>query len=243
LFPELFLNASPPLFKCETCELAKSHHAPFPPSLNKSPLPLTLIHSNVWGPTKVSTLNGSRWFVSFIDDHSRMTWVCLMKTKQDVCSLFKQFYSMVDTQYKTSIQVLRIDNGREFVNHEMKQFLHGQGIIHQTTCLYSPQQNRVAERKNRHLLVRATLFEANMPLHYWGKSLTTALCIINHIPSRSLDFHTPLDTLNQSLSSPLIPNLPLKVFGCTAFIHIPKHTRHKLQPCALRCVFVGYGLH
>ena len=91
-------------------------------------------------------------------------------------------------------------------NHEMKQFLHGQGIIHQTTCLYSPQQNRVAERKNRHLLVRATLFEANMPLHYWGKSLTTALCIINHISSRSLDFHTPLNTLNQSLSSPLTPN-------------------------------------
>jgi hypothetical protein len=245
LFPELFLNTSPPLFKCETCELAKSHRVPFHPSLNKSPLPFTLIHSDVWGPAKVPTLNGSRWFVSFIDDHSRMTWVCLMKTKQAVCSLFKQFYSMVATQYKTSIQVLRTDNGGEFVNHEMKQFLQCQGIIHQTTCPYSPQQNGVAERKNRHLLemVRATLFEANMPLHYWGESLTTASYIINRIPSRSLDFHTPFDTLNHSLSSPLIPNLPPKVFGCIAFVHIPKHTRHKLQPCALRCVFVGYGLH
>ena len=245
LFPDLFLNTSPSLFKCETCELAKSHRVPFYPILTKSPLPFSLIHSDVWGPAKVPTLNGSRYFVSFIDDHSRMTWVCLMKTKQVVCSLFKQFYSMVATQYQTAIQVLRTDNGGEFVNHELKQFLQCQGIIHQTICLYSPQQNGVAERKNRHLLemVRATLFEANMPLYFWGESHTTASYIINRIPSRNLDFHTPLKTINQSLSSPCTPNLPPKVFGCTAFVHISKHTRHKLQPCAIRCVFVGYGLH
>jgi hypothetical protein len=168
LLPELFSNATLPVLKCETCELAKSHRVPFLPSLNRNSAPFTLIHSDVWGPAKVPTLNGARWFVSFIDDYSRMTWVCLMKTKQDVCSLFKQFYSMVATQYKTSIQVLRTDNGGEFVNHEMRKFLHGQGIIHQTTCPYTPQQNGVAERKNRHLLemVRATLIEAKMPLYF-----------------------------------------------------------------------------
>ena len=79
-----------------------------------------LVHSDVWGPAKVTTLNGSWWFVSFIDDYSHTTWVCLMKTKQDVCSLFKQFYLMVTTQYKTSIQVLWTDNGGEFINHELK---------------------------------------------------------------------------------------------------------------------------
>jgi len=92
-------------------------------------------------------------------------------------------------------------------------------------------------------MVRATLFEANIPLDYGGESLTTASYTINRIPSHNLDFHTPLETLNQSLSSPLTPNLPPKVFGYTTFMHIPKHTRHKLQPCAPRCVFVGYGLH
>ena len=56
---------------------------------------------------------------------------------------------MVATQYKTSIQVMRTDNGKEFVNHEMKQFLQCQGIIHQTTCPYSPQQNGVAKRKKQ----------------------------------------------------------------------------------------------
>ena len=139
LFPDLFLNTYPPLFKCETCELAKSHRVPFYPSLTKSPLSFSLVHSDVWGPAKVPTLNGSRYFISFIDDHSRMTWICLMKTKQVVRSFFKQFYSMVTTWYQTAIQILRTDNGGEFVNHELKQFLQCQGIIHQTTYPYSPQ--------------------------------------------------------------------------------------------------------
>ena len=65
------------------------------------------MRSNVWGPVKVQALNESWLFVSFIDDYSHMTWVCLMKIKQDVCRLFKKFYLMVTTQYKASIQVLR----------------------------------------------------------------------------------------------------------------------------------------
>lgn len=168
-----------------------------------------------------------------------------MKTKGDVCTLFKQFHSMVATQYKTPIQVLHTDNGGEFVNHEMKQFLQLHGIVHQTMCAYSPQQNGVAERKNRQLLemVRATLFDAYMPPQYWGESLSAASYLINRIPSRTLDFQTPLDTLNHSLISPSTPNLPPKIFGCTAFVHLPPHARHKLQPRALRCIFVGYGLH
>ena len=59
LFPKLFSKTSPSLFKCETCELAKSHRVPFPISLNKISLPFMLVHSDVWGPAKVPTLNGS----------------------------------------------------------------------------------------------------------------------------------------------------------------------------------------
>lgn len=70
-----------------------------------------------------------------------------MKTKHDVCSLFKQFSSIAATQYKAQIQVLGSDNGGEFVNHELKKFLCEKVIIHQTTCSYSPQQNGVVEKK------------------------------------------------------------------------------------------------
>ena len=145
LFPKLFSESSPSLFKCETCELAKSHRVTYLTSLNKSSLPFMLINSDVWGPAKIPTINGSRWFVSFIDDYTRMTWICLMKNKQEVCSLFKQFYLMVTTQYQSSIRILRTDNIGEFINHNLKNFVKMHGIIHQTTCPYSPQQNSVAE--------------------------------------------------------------------------------------------------
>ncbi|KAL0421755.1 UNVERIFIED_CONTAM: Retrovirus-related Pol polyprotein from transposon RE1 [Sesamum latifolium] len=104
---------------------------------------------------------------------------------------------MITTQYQAHIQVLRTDNGGEFVNQDLQRYLNLHGIVHQMTCPYSPQQNGVAERKNRHLLevVRASLFEANMPTSYWGEAVTVATYLINRMPSSSLQFRTPFDVL------------------------------------------------
>ncbi|KAL0451458.1 UNVERIFIED_CONTAM: Retrovirus-related Pol polyprotein from transposon TNT 1-94 [Sesamum latifolium] len=101
---------------------------------------------------------------------------------------------MITTQYQAHIQVLRTDNGGEFVNQDLQRYLNLHGIVHQMTCPYSPQQNGVVERKNRHLLevVRASLFEANMPTSYWGEAVTVATYLINRMPSSSLQFRTPL---------------------------------------------------
>ncbi|CAL9020488.1 unnamed protein product [Prunus brigantina] len=157
--------------KCDTCELAKSHRVPFPLSSNKSLVPYSLVHFDVWGPAKIATPAGAQWFVKIIDDCTRMTWVSLLKIKGEVSSRFQQFYQMVETQFHARIQVLRSDNGGEFVNHDLNQFLQDHGIIHQRSCPYAPQQNGVAERKNRHLLevVRSSLFGANMPRSFWGE--------------------------------------------------------------------------
>jgi hypothetical protein len=204
-----------------------------------------VVHSDVWGPTNTPSLNESRWFVSFIDDHTRMTWICLMKSKSEVSSLFQQFHKMIATQYQTNIQVIRTDNGGEFINHSLKDYLNTHGIIHQTTCPYTPQQNGVAERKNRHILevVRASLFEAHMPTSYWGEAVTAGAYIINRVPSSSLQFQTPFEVLHRLVSAPTMPNLPPKVFGCVAYVHLHKGLRTKLEPRGLRCVFVGYALH
>ena len=80
--------------------MAKSHCTSFPPSLNKSSIPFMIIHSDVWGPSKTARLSGAHWFVTFIDDYTNMTWVCLMKSKSEVTSFFQQFYKMV--QYNIS---------------------------------------------------------------------------------------------------------------------------------------------
>ncbi|KAK2988761.1 hypothetical protein RJ640_025920 [Escallonia rubra] len=245
LFPSLFTKCDVSSFQCEVCELAKSHRVSFPLALNKSPDPFMIIHSDVWGPSKVNSLGGSRWFVTFIDDCTGMTWVQLMKSKSEVNVLFQQFCKMIHTQYNARIQVLRSDNGGEYLSAELQQYLKAHGIIHQTTCSNTPQQNGVAERKNRHLLevVRASLIEAHLPLSYWSEALILTAYLINRVPSRPIDYQTPSQALVEAIVAPVLPNLPPHVFGCVAFVHLHKHQRNKLSPRALRCVFVGYAAH
>ena len=103
----------------------------------------------------------------------------------------------------------------------------------------------MAERKNRQLLevVRASLLEAHMPTRYWGEAITTATYLINKLPSSTLQFQTPLSVLHDAINTPTVSNLPPKVFGCTTFVHLHKPLRNKLEPRALKCVFVGYAQH
>ncbi|KAL6322733.1 hypothetical protein AAG906_015419 [Vitis piasezkii] len=117
--------------------------------------------------------------------------------------------------------------------------------LQQTTCSNTPQQNGVAERKNRHLLevVRASLIATKIPISYWGEAITSAAYLINRVPSSSINFQTPLQAFTNAVVAPIVPNLPPRVFGCVAFVHLHKHQRTKLTSHALQCVFVGYALH
>ena len=170
VFPSLFQNKKASSFQCEVCELAKHHRASFPKSIYKPSKPFALIHSDVWGPSRILNRTHSKWFVTFIDDHTRVCWVYLLKDKTEVRSVFVKFHSMIQTQFQTKIQILRTDNGTEYVNHILQDYLQTQGIIHQSSCVDTPQQNGVAERKNRHLLeiTRALLLSTNLPQYYWG---------------------------------------------------------------------------
>ena len=102
-FPSLFSNFDVSTFKCDVCELAKSHRALFPLTLIKSSVPFTIIHFDVWGPSKFATFDGSHWFVTFINDCTRMTWVCLMKSKSEVNLLFQNCHKMVCSQYNAQV--------------------------------------------------------------------------------------------------------------------------------------------
>ncbi|RVW93163.1 Protochlorophyllide reductase, chloroplastic [Vitis vinifera] len=196
--------------------------------------------------TLTDTLNlDSVLVVPSLDYNLLMTWLCLMKTKDEVNLLFQNFHKMIETQYNAKVRVLRSDNGGEYQSSDFQKYLEGHDIIHQTTCSNTPQQNGVAERKNRHLLevVRASLIAAKTPISYWGEAITSAAYLINRVPSSSINFQTPLQALTNVVVAPTVPNLPHRVFGCVAFVHLHKHQRTKLTSHALQCVFVGYALH
>ncbi|CAL2226894.1 unnamed protein product [Prunus armeniaca] len=122
LIPDLFSGFKDSDFTCDTCILAKSHRVPYPLSTNKCTTPFTLIHSDVWGPSPITAPSGVRWFVTFIDDCTRMTWLYLLKNKNEVFSRFQSFHKQMKTQFNAQIQILRSNNGGEFVNHDFQTY-------------------------------------------------------------------------------------------------------------------------
>ena len=124
LFPSLFDGLSLSEFVCETCILAKNKRNIFPQSDFVSVLPFDLVHTDVWGPAPTKTHNGMRWFISFIDDYSRVTWIFLMRQKSEVSCVIRNFLAMVQTQFQKTVKVLRSDNGGEYVSNDLKQFFN-----------------------------------------------------------------------------------------------------------------------
>jgi hypothetical protein len=93
LSPILFTSLQNEQYVCETCIKAKSHRTTYPDSSNKTSQPIDLIHTNVWGLFLVVSKSDCRWFILFTDDHTRMTWVYLLKTKNEVPQVFQAFFS------------------------------------------------------------------------------------------------------------------------------------------------------
>ena len=199
----------------------------------------------MFGDHPRSTSSGKRWFVTFIDDHTRLIWVFLISDKFKVTSIFWSFYHTIKTQFNIKIAILQSDNGREFQNHSLNEFLSSKGIVHQSSCAYT-QQNGVVKRKNHHLLevARFLMLSTSRFSYLWGDVILTTAHLINCMPSRVLHFQTPLDCLKESYpSTRLIPDVPLRVFSCTAYVYSHGPNQTKFTPKAQTCVFVGYPLH
>ncbi|RVW63729.1 Retrovirus-related Pol polyprotein from transposon TNT 1-94 [Vitis vinifera] len=132
------------------------------------------------------------------------------------------------------------DNAREYFSASFTSFMSRHGILHQSSCAHTPQQNGVAERKNRHLVetARTILLHSNVPFRFWGDAVLTACYLINRMPSSVLH-----DQIPHSLLFPDQPLyfLPPRVFGCTCFVHILTPGQDKLSAKAMKCLFLGYS--
>ena len=118
------------------------------------------------------------------------------------------------------------------------------GIVHQFSCVDTPQQNGVTQRKNIQLLevARSLMFTIGVPNYLWGEAVLTACYLINRLPTSTLKFKTPTELLQQLYSmSWSFNSLPLKVFGCVAFVHDKNHHKSKLDPRSLKHLFLSYS--
>jgi hypothetical protein len=224
---------------CETCQLGKQVKNPFPTQTNHVNFkPLEMIHSYVW-TTKTKSIGGCRYYVNFIDDHTRKVWVYFMKHKGEMFQHFLNFKAMVEKEKGVSIKCIRTNGGGEYFSNEFNEYLKEHGIQRKYSCKYSPQHNGVVERKNIHIaeITCAMLNEKNLLNYFWVKVVATTIYIMNRTPIMAVHGMTPEEKFTGKK-----PDVScLIMFGCIAYLHVPNEKISKLDPKANKCIFIGYS--
>ena len=233
-------NTSKSIDFCEPCVGGKIHRNPFPKSNHeRAAEPLELVHSDVCGKMGSPSLSQAEYFVTFIDDKMHYVWIYVMRHKHEVFQKFLEWKSLVEKSSGYKVKTLRTDNGGEYTSTEFEGYLKKEGILHQYTIPKTPEQNGVSERMNRTLVetLRSLLSDSRLPHKFWAEPLSTTAYLINRSPTKSLSNQTPFEAWYGKK-----PNVKhLRAFGCSAYIHVPKDERKKLDPKSKKCVFLGYS--
>ncbi|CAL9013344.1 unnamed protein product [Prunus brigantina] len=226
---------------CDGCMQGKQHRDSFPlESTWRASKPLELVHTDICGPMKTESLSGNRYFLLFTDDYTRMSWVYFIRNKSSALECFMKFKAMTELQSGFKIKSLRSDRGGEFLSGEFNRFCEESGIQRQLTVAYYPQQNGVAESKNRTIveMAKSMLHEKAIPYEFWAEAVNTAVYLLNRCPTKALNKITPFEAYTGR--KPGIAHL--KIFGSPCHVLIPSALRHKLEENSHKCIFVGYGL-
>ena len=181
--------------------------------------------------------SGFKYYVSFLDDYSRYTWIYLIKNKSDVEQVFYNFQNHVERLLNTKIRSVQSDWGGEY--QKLHHYFQKVGITHRVSCPYTSQQNGVAERKHRHIVETglALLAHSSLPLRFWDEAFLTACYLINRMPSRTIGNITPITRLLK-----INPDYSfLRVFGCACWPSLRKYNSRKLNFRSTLCVFLGYS--
>ena len=163
-----------------------------------------------------------------------------MKSRYEIFSYFSAFCVEIQTQFHVFVQTLRNDNAKEYLSESFQSFMLQNGILHQTSCVDTPSQYGVAERKNRHIfeITRGFLFQMNVPKHFWADTVFIDCFLINGMPSPVLNWTAPY---HQLFPNNLLFPIDLTVFGCTCFIPYVHPQVSKLDLKSLKCILVGYS--
>ena len=223
---------------CEPCLAGKMNARPFPTSSNRSTDPLDLIHTDLHGPFKTQTHSGYRYWITFIDDHTRYRVVYLLRTKDQAFEAFKLYKAKAENHWNRNVKAILDDKGGEYMSKLFLDFTNQCGIVRLHTVRNRPQQNGVAERENRTIAEHVTtmLYEAGLPPSFLGEAVNAYITVQNRCPTNSLPGKTPFELWHRR--KPNVSNL--RVWGCAAYVHVQKDKRSGIGSHMVKCIFIGY---
>lgn len=224
---------------CVVCKEGKQTRKSFPISTTRTENVLDLIHSDLNGPMENRSIGGARYILTFIDDHSRKIFVYFIQEKSEVFDKFVEFKALVENQTGRKIKAMRSDNGTEYINSAFENYFKKHGIQHETSVVYTPEQNGIAERANRKLVEKAKcmLFDADLHVSYWAEAVNMAAYILNRSANAVLDTVTP----EEAWTGKKVNVSHLQIFGNPVMMHIPKQKRRKWDKKSKKMIFVGFS--
>jgi transposase InsO family protein len=224
---------------CTACQAGKhvgsTHHSK---NVTTTSRPLELLHMDLFGPVAYLSIEGSKYGLMIVDDFSRFTWVFFLEDKSETQGTLKRFLRRAQNEFELEVKKIRSDNGSEFKNLQVEEFLEEEGIKHEFSAPYTPQHNRVVERKNRTLIdmARTMLGEHKTPERFWSEDVNTACHAINR-----LYLHRLLKKTSYKLLTGNKPNVSyFRVFGSKCYILVKKGRHSKFALKAVEGFLLGY---
>ncbi|GJR76154.1 putative ribonuclease H-like domain-containing protein [Tanacetum coccineum] len=226
---------------CVACQKGKQHKASYKTKLvNSISKPLHMLHMDLFGPTNVKSLMKKSYCLVVTDDFSRFSWVFFLVTKDKTIGILKTFIKEIENQLDHKVKVIRSDNGTEFKNSIMNQFCEIKRIKREFSVARTPQQNGVAERKNRTLIeaARTMLVDSKLPTTFWAEAVNTACYVLNRVLVIKPHNMTPYELIRGR--PPLIDFM--KHFGCPVTILNTRDHLGKFDGKDDEGYFVGYSV-
>ncbi|GJV41396.1 retrovirus-related pol polyprotein from transposon TNT 1-94 [Tanacetum coccineum] len=227
---------------CVACQRGKQHRASCKSKTENSiSISLHLLHMDLFGPTFVKSLMKKMYCLVVTDDYSRFTWVFFLATKDETSGILKSFITGIENLVDHKVKVIRCDNGTEFKNREMNQLCEKKGILRQFSVARTPQQNGVAERRNRTLIVavRTMLADSKLSTTFWAEAVNTACYVQNRVLVVK-----PHNKTSYELKNGRTPTLNfMRPFGCPVTIFNTIDHLGKFDGKADEGFIVGYSLN
>jgi transposase InsO family protein len=225
---------------CSACQAWKQVGAHHP---TKNILPssrlLKLLHMDLFGPITYISIGGNKYGLVIVDDFSRFTWVFFLQDKSEAKGVVKKFIRRVQNEFELKFKNIRSDNSSEFRNTQVEEFQDEEGIKHELSAPYTPQQNGIIERKNRTLIeaARTMLDEYKTPGSFWAEAINTAC----HVANR-LYLHKYLNKTPYKIITGKKPSVHyFRVFGCKCFILNKKPKDSKFASKVDEGFLISYG--